>query len=103
VVDVCSCPITFATSLIGTPSDTSQVAYEWRNLWNLRVNGRVARCSDGFDPAPGHCPQPQGIVLMQVQSRRAADTDAGERGVTGSQYQHQVTRLDDGRGPGPSH
>lgn len=26
VVDVCSCPITLATSLIGTPSETSHVA-----------------------------------------------------------------------------
>ena len=36
VVDVCSCPITFRTTLTGTPSVTSQVAYECRRSWNRR-------------------------------------------------------------------
>src|SRR4051794_38020092 len=74
VVDVCSCPITFATSLSGTPSETSHVAYECRKSWNRSPIGRPALCSEGFQTRARKVPRLSAAPVRATKIRSSSPT-----------------------------
>jgi hypothetical protein len=61
--------MTLATSLIGTPSETSQVAYECRRSWKRRLIGRPARLSDGFHTRDRNVPRLSGSPVRVTKIR----------------------------------